>query len=70
MNILIPESETSSQNKNIHNPVPKTGDLHKSPQFIFSNNEKQNKTKTRFSYSVFETLVNTVCIIQSKRSWR
>lgn len=27
LNVLIPESETGSQNKHIHNPVPKTGDL-------------------------------------------
>lgn len=27
LNVLIPESETGSQNKHIRNPVPKTGDL-------------------------------------------
>lgn len=41
LNVPIPESETGSQNKHIHNPVPKTGDLKKSPRFIFFNKGKK-----------------------------
>lgn len=41
LNVLIPESETNSQNKNVHNPVSKTGDLEKSPVYLFQ--QKENK---------------------------
>ena len=40
--LLVPESDTSSQNKNIHNPVSKTGDLSKSPVYFFPTKRGKN----------------------------